>query len=200
MKKIRLWAGVALWVAGGLLMGGCSSPSYLVLLPDADGSVGKVTLQGTAGQQVLSVAQHGALLDGSKAPAPVSNEALERDFGTAMRARPALPEVFILYFQSQGTDLTPQSQALLPYIVEHIMKRKAVDLSVIGHADTLGQDEINNRLALHRAREVVRQLREMGLNRAIPMVVESYGKRMLRIPTPDGVSEPRNRRVEITVR
>jgi OOP family OmpA-OmpF porin len=73
-------------------------------------------------------------------------------------------------------------------------------LSVIGHADAQGADEMNDRLALQRARAVVRQLWDKGLNRDIPMLVESYGKRMPRIPTPDGVPEARNRRVEITVR
>ena len=187
---------VWLLVVAGL--GGCSS-SYLVLLPNPDGSVGKVIVQGASGGQVVSEAQHGTLLDGSKAPAPVSKEALQRDFGAAMTARPTLPEVFILYFQSQGTGLTAQSQALLPYIAERIMARKTADLSIVGHTDTMGPDIINEMLALRRAHTVVRYLRDMGVNN-VPMVVESYGKRMLRVPTPDKTSEPRNRRVEITVR
>lgn len=200
MKTRHLRIFSVLGLVSGLLLGGCSSPSYLVLLPDADGSVGQVVVQGAAGKQVVSVAQHGVLLDGSQAPAPVSNDVLERDFGVVMKARPISPEVFTIYFQSQGTELTPQSQALLPHVIEHITKRNAVDLSVIGHADAQGADEMNDRLALQRARAVVRQLWDKGLNRDIPMLVESYGKRMPRIPTPDGVPEVRNRRVEITVR
>ena len=199
MKRMVGRIGLVLSIVLGGCLGGCSTPSYLVLLPNPDGSVGKVVLQGAAGGQVVNQAQHGVLLDGSKAPAPVSNETLERDFGAAMKARPALPEVFIVYFQSQGTGLTAQSQALLPYIAERIMARKTVDLSIVGHTDTMGPDIINEMLALRRAHTVVRYLRDMGVNN-VPMVVESYGKRMLRVPTPDKTSEPRNRRVEIMVR
>ena len=42
-------------------------------------------------------------------------------------------------------------------------------------------------------------LRQQGLNLAA-LVVESHGERNLLVPTPDNVDEPRNRRVEITLR
>ena len=198
MKKVFLPTGLLL----SALLGGCStpSPSYVVLLPDADGTVGKVVVQGKAGQQMVSTAQHGALLDGSQPPAPVSNEVLQRDFGAVMKARPTLPEVFILYFQSQGSSLTAQSQALLPQVVQQIAGRSAVDVSVVGHSDAQGSDEVNDKLSLARAQFVVQQLQAMGIRKNIPLTVESYGKRMPRVPTPDGVAEPLNRRVEVTVR
>ncbi len=206
MKKNALNIGsvVSAWrmvvvLSAALLLVGCSTPSYVVLLPNPDGTVGKVMLQGAAGGQMVNQAQYGALLDGSKAPTPVSNETLERDFGDAMRARPPLPEIFTLYFQSQGTDLAPQSHALLPYVIERVGLRKSVDLSVVGHADAMGSDSVNEALALRRAHAVARKLYDMGLKN-VPMVIESYGKRMPRVPTPDGASEPLNRRVEITVR
>lgn len=188
-------------VANAALLSACalSPSSYVVLLPNADGSIGKITVQGTAGQQTLTQAQYGALLDGSQAPIPISDAMLERDFGLAMKALPPLPEHFILYFETGGSVLTAESQALLSRVVERALARKTVDISVIGHSDTQGSSSVNETVSLQRANIITRQLRAMGL-KDTPILTESHGKRNLLIPTADGVSEPRNRRVEISVR
>ena len=68
-----------------------------------------------------------------------------------------------------------------------------------GHTDTVGTDQYNDALSLRRAERV----RALLIGRGIaPDSVGAIGrgKRELRVPTPDGVAEPRNRRVEITVR
>lgn len=178
----------------------CAGPrSYVVLLPSPDGSVGKVAVQGQRGEQLLDKAQQGVLLDGSAAPFEVSKEQLLRDFGAAMAALPPLPEQFMLYFESGGAELTAESRALLSRIIERAKARKSVDLSVIGHTDTLGKADANEALALTRARAMAEQLRQLGLPKLV-LAVESHGERNLLVPTPDETPEPRNRRVEITLR
>lgn len=182
-----------------LLLAGCASRSYVVLLPSPDGSVGQVTVRGAGGEQVLTQAQTGAALDGSKAPFEVSKEQLARDFGAAMAARPVLPEQFLLYFESGGSELTAESKALLSSIVARAKERTAVDMSVIGHTDTQGNAEGNEALALKRAGVIAAQLQGLGLQDAV-LTVESHGERNLLVATPDEVAEPRNRRVEVTLR
>ena len=188
-----------------VLLGACASPpapppqSYVALLPSPDGSIGKVVVQGQRGEQFLTLAQQGALLDGSQSPFAVSTAQLERDFGAAMKARPALPEQFLLYFEQGGAQLTAESQRLLARIVERAQTRLSVDMSVIGHSDTQGAANANEALALKRATAIAEQLRDLGLKNAV-MVVESHGERNLLVPTPDDTAEPRNRRVEITLR
>ena len=143
--------------------------------------------------------QQGALLDGSKPPFDVSDEQLQRDFGAAMRARPALPEQFLLYFETGGAELTVESKLLLQRIVERGLARPTVDMSVIGHSDTQGAADANEALALSRANAIAEQLRTLGLGKTL-MTIESHGERNLLVPTPDETAEPRNRRVEITLR
>lgn len=182
------------------LLVGCAGPqSYVALLPSPEGSLGKVVVQGQRGEQVLTRAQQGVLLDGSKPPFDVSDEQLQRDFGAAMRARPALPEQFLLYFETGGAELTAESQALLQRIVERAKARPTVDMSVIGHSDTQGAADANEALALTRANAIAGQLRTLGLGNAL-MAIESHGERNLLVPTPDETPEPRNRRVEVTLR
>lgn len=191
---------LAILALAALLTACASGPgSYVVLLPSPDGSVGRVVVQGAQGEQVLTQARQGVALNGSGEPFDVSPEQLARDFGATLAARPALPEQFLLYFESGGSALTAQSLALLPHILERAQARTALDMSVIGHSDTQGKAEANEALALQRASAIAQQLRDLGLQEAV-MTVESHGERNLLVPTPDEVAEPRNRRVEITLR
>jgi adhesin transport system outer membrane protein len=199
---------LALTAMAVALLGACSTPppppppppqSYVTLLPSPDGSIGKVVVQGQRGEQVLTQAQQGVFLDGSKPAFDVSAEQLKRDFGAAMTARPALPEQFLLYFEQGGAQLTAESKSMLPRIVERALARQAVDMSVIGHSDTQGAANANEALALKRATAIAEQLRGLGLKDTV-MAIESHGERNLLVSTPDDTAEPRNRRVEITLR
>lgn len=190
-----VWTGLAC-----ALLTACAGPqSYVALIPSPDGSLGKVVVKGQQGEQLLTRARQGALLDGSQPPFDVSEEQLQRDFGAAMRARPAMPEQFLLYFETGGSELTAESKALLQRIVQTALTRAAVDMSVIGHSDTQGAAQANEALALQRATAIAEQLRGLGLANTT-MVIESHGERNLLIATPDETPEPRNRRVEITLR
>ena len=110
-----------------------------------------------------------------------------------------MPEQFLLYFETGGSELTAESKALLQRIVQTALARPSVDMSVIGHSDTQGAADTNEALALARATAIAEQLRGLGLANTT-MAIESHGERNLLVPTPDETAEPRNRRVEITLR
>ena len=88
---------------------------------------------------------------------------------------------------------------MLSSIIERAKARTSVDMSVIGHTDTLGKADANEALALTRASAMAEQLQQLGLPKLV-LTVESHGERNLLVPTPDETPEPRNRRVEITLR
>lgn len=187
-------------LALAFLISGCAGPgSYAVLLPNPDGTVGKIIVRSASGDQVLTQAQTGVRLDGSNTPVQVSTEQLTRDFGAAIFARPPLPERFLLYFASAGTRLMPESSTLLKTILVRIKERTHVDLSVTGHTDSLRDAATNVKLGLSRANAIADQLRQMGVPDSL-ITVESHGERNLLVPTPDETLEPLNRRVEIMLR
>ena len=105
MKIAPVYLLMALLTAA--LLAGCATPpppapknmSYVALLASPDGSVGKVLVRGSKGEQLIDQAHYAALLDGSAPAAPVDDATLQRDVGEAMAARPELPEHFILYFE-----------------------------------------------------------------------------------------------------
>jgi len=180
-----------------LMISGCAS-SYVVLLENKDGTTGEVIITGQKGEQVLSQANEGAPLDGSAPAAPVSKDKIDKDFSAAIAAQPRLPVSYLIYFRKDVL-LTKKSKVLIPKIIEEINSRQAVDISVIGHTDTVSSMKLNERLSRQRAEEVVALLKKRGVNfRAITL--ESHSERNLLIPTPDNKYEPRNRRVEVLIR
>lgn len=179
-----------------VLLGGCAPTSYVVLLPSPDGSVGEVVVRGQKGEQVLTKAGQAGSLDGEAVQ--LEEQQIREDFGATMAALPKIPARFLLYFTA-GTTLTAESEALIPKIIADAHTRPAVDISVIGHTDTLANEPYNNQLALKRASKVSDLLSEKGL-KANSVSIESHGKKNLLVPTPDNTYEPRNRRVEVSVR
>ncbi len=199
MKRLYRPASICVALLLAALLTACTGPgSYAVLLPSPDGSVGQITVTGTKGSQVLTQASSAAALDGSTPPFAVSPAQLQRDFGAAMAARPPLPEHFLLYFD-QGSELTAESKVVLAKLLARAKARSNLDISVIGHTDTQGTAEANEALALERANAIAAELRQLGLPDVV-LSVESHGERNLLVPTADEVAEPRNRRVEITLR
>ena len=199
MRGIALYAALASAILAGCASKPIQPKSYVVLLENPDGTTGQVIVKGNKGEQVIDKLRYGAPLDGTTPPTPVDEAKFAKDFSEVMAARPAMPDHFLLYFELGGTQLTTESVSLLNKITEIAGKRPAVDMSIIGHTDTVGKAEFNEELALKRANEVAGMLKAKGL-KVNSLTVESHGERNLLVQTPDETSEPRNRRVEISIR
>lgn len=119
--------------------------------------------------------------------------------GPALAALPKPPLQFILYFEHDSVNLTPKSQALLKKVLGMIRNRAPVDISVVGHTDTVGLKGYNYVLSMERAKAVAAILLGQRVDPST-LDITSHGKDNPLVPTGDQVSEPRNRRVEITVR
>ena len=114
----------------------------------------------------------------------------------------ALPErssSFVLYFKSDTTDLTAESEPELPRIFAEIDRRQGVEVVVIGHTDRSGELGYNDRLSLERAEAIRAWLIGKGVKPEI-ITVAGRGEREPLVAPADGVREARNRRVEILVR
>lgn len=192
-----------------LLLAGCAAPpppprpasaSYVVLLDNGDGTVGKVQVTGRKGVTSLEKARESTLVAQAGGPSFVATEAqIRQDFGAALAISPKKPETFRLYFQSNSTKLTPESERDLPKVIAEIESREVPDISVVGHTDTVGSVDQNYKFGLERAR-LVRGLLQSAKLTPGNVTVESHGKMNLLVPTADNITEPLNRRVEITVR
>ncbi len=186
-----------------LVLGACATPSQdlIVLLPDKDGKVGTVVVQSQKGKAVLNTAYATVRTtsDGSVQLGSASQSEVKDVFGSALAAQPSRPISFILYFESGNDEFTEESKQEVKRLLVEMARREAPDITVIGHTDLVGPDPSNDALSLQRAERVKSILAGMGIP-AERILTAGRGRREPLIPTAEGVSEPRNRRVEINVR
>ena len=176
-------------------------PELVAVIPGAGGHVGAVVVQSDCSEQVLdrAYAARRVLADGSAEPATLTAEEVSREFGGTLASLPGRPASFTLYFLEGRDELTPASRQEMENVFAELKRRPAPDIVVIGHTDTVGNLAFNDKLSLARA-ERMRELM-IGLGIAPERIqAAGRGKRELLVPTEENVSEPRNRRVEISVR
>jgi outer membrane protein OmpA-like peptidoglycan-associated protein len=116
-----------------------------------------------------------------------------------LSALPPPPQRFTLYFRFESDELTPGSQSMVPKILESIKNHSVPELLVIGHTDTTGTTAANFDLGRKRAEMVRGVLIDAGLD-ASAIKITSHGEMDLLVRTADDTFEPRNRRVDISVR
>ena len=174
----------------------------IVLLPDASGKTGAIVVS-SGGQEVrLSETSQAVVVKEGSAPGKpfiMADTDVASFAASALKALPPPPQQFILYFEHNTAVLTGRSRVLLSNMIQSIRDRRPVDISVVGHTDTVGDRQYNYQLSFKRARAVADLLIAQGVDRSI-LDITSHGKENPLIPTGDQVHEPRNRRVEVTVR
>ena len=187
-----------------LIISGCSTvKDTVVLVQDADGRVGQITVTTRGGTKTLTVQNTVVEVTGSgkspSDPKTINQSQIDSLFADSLKALPLQPVSFLLYFLSNSTELTAESKACIPEVLSLFNKREFYEISIIGHTDTTGSDEYNLGLSLARAKAVRDILLSRGI-RSDQLELRYHGKRDPLVPTGDNVIEPRNRRVEIIVK
>jgi outer membrane protein OmpA-like peptidoglycan-associated protein len=177
--------------------------SMVVLLSDPDGKTGEVVVANKGGSQVLTQSGHATEIEDATAapstPVQLDDSQITKTFGPALAAMPEPPKRYLLYFESSSTNLTADSEKLILEILSTVKTRQSIDVSIVGHTDRKGPRQLNYRLALDRALAIKNLLISKGVDPA-SIETESHGEDNPLIRTEDEVEEPRNRRVEVTVR
>jgi outer membrane protein OmpA-like peptidoglycan-associated protein len=177
--------------------------TLVVLLPDSDTrTTGRASLFNPAGSADLAAARDSSTALPGRRPSAVttmSEQEVQRVFGVALGALPLPPVHFTLYFRFESNELTDESRALVPEILNIVKQRAVPEVLVVGHTDTMGGLRANIDLGMTRATAVRNLLVQAGLDQST-VEATSHGESNLLIHTPDETPEPRNRRVEISVR
>lgn len=208
----RLTAGMVALIAA-LLTGCAAQPraappaavqtrdDLYVVLPSREGKAGAVTVTHAGDEKVLDSPYAAARIkvEGRLETGMATEQEVREVFGPALAAQPLRPVSFTLYFVLGRDELTPESRPTLESVLAEIARRPAAEIVVIGHTDRVGTVQYNDALSLQRAGKLRDELVRLG----IPLdriQVAGRGEREPLVPTEDQVPEPRNRRVEITVR
>jgi OOP family OmpA-OmpF porin len=109
---------------------------------------------------------------------------------------PVEPQVFLVFFDWDRADITPAGMEIVRQAANAYKAGRSVHIQVTGYTDLSGSQGYNQRLSLRRANNVASALASLGVARR-DMAVSGRGQNDPRVPTPPGVREPQNRRVEI---
>lgn len=193
MKKTALFLSV-------LLIAGCAQERY-VLLPDDSGQSGSLLVKPRTKAPMTLDSPNALSTSGfwGIGKRRADADEVKEVWRGSMEARPTPPVKFTLYFLEGTNELTPDAKKELDGVFAEIKNRKVPDVVVIGHTDTVGSQESNDRLAESRARNMKAELERLGIE---PESIRASGRgeRELKVKTPDEVAEALNRRVEIQVR
>jgi outer membrane protein OmpA-like peptidoglycan-associated protein len=86
------------------------------------------------------------------------------------------------------------SLAKIREIVKRSERFMKLQLYIAGHTDTVGPHAKNRKLSLDRAHAIAKYFRKQGLT--IPIAFAGFGEEVLKVDTPDGTDERRNRRAD----
>ena len=187
--------------ASMFLLAGCPRQALFVVLPNAEGGgVGAITVED--GKTVTTLDEPYATAEaraGSAAPTAETQGNIGVIFRRAVAAQPILPHHFRLYFILGSDELAPESKIAYRAVFDDTKQRPVFEIEVIGFTDTVGNLPYNQALSVRRAAAIRDTLVRDGIDRRA-ISIAGRGKRDLLVPTADQTPEPRNRRVEITVR
>jgi OmpA-OmpF porin, OOP family len=137
------------------------------------------------------------LESGLTPPAPQPEQA-PLDYGVdAAAPMEAENAMYLVFFDWDKSNLGSGALSVLDSVAAEVAKNPPAGVNVVGHADTSGPQDYNQRLALRRANAVRDALVERGVSADIIMV-DAKGESELLVQTPDNVREPANRRVNIS--
>ncbi|HEV8016484.1 MAG TPA: OmpA family protein [Stellaceae bacterium] len=124
--------------------------------------------------------------------------AMDQLEGKAAAATAPAANTVNVFFEFDRARLTLEGRQIVSQLAKQ-MKAGGLSASLVGKADLTGSDGYDLALGRRRADAVADELERDGVPRD-RVAVDSQGKRQPPVKTADGVREPRNRVVEITLK
>ncbi len=112
---------------------------------------------------------------------------------------PQLPRNFLVFFDWDRSNLTPEAREIVAAAARSATETGSARIEATGHADRSGATQYNVGLSQRRADSVKADLVARGI-RDDEIFTFARGEADPLVPTPDGVREPQNRRVEIVLK
>jgi outer membrane protein OmpA-like peptidoglycan-associated protein len=104
----------------------------------------------------------------------------------------------MVFFDWDSTAITPDASQIIRDAASAAQTLGVTRIELTGHADRSGSPRYNQRLSLKRAEAVKAELIALGVS-ADSIATVGKGESAPLVPTPDGVREAQNRRVEIVL-
>lgn len=109
---------------------------------------------------------------------------------------PKAPKQFIVFFGFNKSNLTAEAARVVADAAAAAKEYGSASIAIVGHTDTVGSNQYNQRLSMRRAEAVKSGLQSNGIP-AGAITTAGRGETELMVQTGDGVKEPQNRRATI---
>ena len=185
------------------LLSGCASSGVKVtLLPEENGKVGTISLIDNKGMEhiinkpytALEISDNGAIKDS------IENEKeISLRYKTLMEVLPKKLQNYYFFFSSGSADLTSEQKKEIQDVAKTIASNTIHQVICIGHSDSTGTPEGNEKVSSDRAKNVANELIANGIKSEI-ITLEYYGDANPLVKTKQNVANEKNRRVEIILK
>ena len=110
----------------------------------------------------------------------------------------AANNLFTVYFDFDSWTLKAEQLKVLDDVIANARSGGQANIIIVGHTDTSGPSDYNQKLSVRRANVVVEALVQMGARRAA-LHASGVGETDLAVETGDNVKEAKNRRTVVTL-
>lgn len=186
-----------------LLTACATTRDKVILLPQANGQASAVEVMSNEGNKVVLDQPYQAVKGKSNGKWTANNNVnadfVKSNYSDLINLQPQNEARYTLYFKPNTSELTQESSAQLPEIINDASARSGGEISIFGYTDTVGAADGNQALSQQRALIIKNILIKSGFNADL-ITATGRGELNLAVLTDDEVDEAKNRRVEITVR
>lgn len=194
---------IAAALISALFLTACAS-ERIVLLPSSDAQPSAIVVRNLQGERqteqwIDQPYAESVRRSGYNRVMQIEPEQIKQRYVALLDAQPPRARSYTLYFESGTDTLTPASIIAFEQAKAEFLTRPAAEITLIGHTDRVGEMADNEALAQRRVNAVQVLLEAAGVT-AAAIDTASRGEREPLVPTADGVDEPLNRRVEISLR
>lgn len=181
----------------------CSKPQTTAILLDNNSTHNAIVVATQEGNVTVDKPYFYTVLEANdQKPSEVKQgdpDTIRRKYADVLNALPTKSESILFYFEPGTAEITSESKNQIDGLMALIAAHEPAAVDIIGHTDRVGDADKNYALALERARAVEAFLTSRNV-KVKYTTVTSYGENDPLIKTEDGISEPKNRRVEVIVR
>ena len=118
--------------------------------------------------------------------------------GTTGIAPARAAKTFVVYFDFDSDTIVPGARETLAAALRYAESMDGARIDIAGHTDRAGSSTYNEVLAERRSAAVAAEMTAGGAAPAALQIIQ-FGETQPTVATGDGVTEARNRRVEITI-
>ena len=173
----------------------------ITLLPDEDGKVGRVFVKGDHGGEVNLDRAYAYSSDGCDTLVPLqsSAEEVQQRYAAVVEKLPPHARHYLIHFALGTDEMLPQSAAVIDALMEDLRSGSTPEVSIVGHADKLGNAESNLKLSHRRTRAVHALLMKRGVRKTSRIEQAWRGDKEPLPGTETARVAPRNRRVDVKI-